>query len=69
MQRSFKTMLPGVIETFKPVIQVVTVRVNEAVQAIKEDVLKEKKQELMFMDERTRLHSMSQTELLEQYNR
>ena len=36
---------------------------------MKEDALKEVKQELKFMEERTRLHSMSQTELLEQYNR
>ena len=70
IQRSFKTMLPGVIETLKKeFIQLVTVRVDEAVQAMKDDVLKEVKQELKFMEERTRLHSMSQTELLEQYNR
>ena len=36
---------------------------------MKEDVLKEVKQALKFMEERTRLHSMSQTELPEQYNR
>ena len=70
IQRSFKTMLPGVIETLKKeFFQLVTVRVDEAVQAMKEDVLKEVKQELKFMEIRTRLHSMSQTELLEDYNR
>ena len=36
---------------------------------MKEDVLKEVKQELKFMEEKTRLQSMSQTELLEQYSR
>ena len=36
---------------------------------MKEDLLKELKQELKFMEERTRLHSTSQTELLEQYIR
>ena len=70
IQRSFKTMLPGVIETLKKeFVQSVTARVDEAVQAMKGDVLKEVKQELKFMEERTRLHSMSLTEFLEQYNR
>ena len=56
-QRSFKTMLPGVIETLKKeFIQIVTVRVDEAVQAMKEDVLKELKQKLKFIEERTHLH-------------
>ena len=70
IQRSFRTMLPGVIETLKKeFIQLVTVRVDKAVQTMKDDLLKEMKQELKFMEERTRLHSTSQTELLEQYNR
>ena len=70
IQRSFKTMLPEVIETLKKeFIQLVTVPVDEAVQAMKEDVLKEVKQELIFMEEKTRLQSMSQTELPEQYSR
>ena len=68
IQRSFKTMLPGVIETLKKFIQLITARVDEAVPDMKEDVLKKVKQELKFMKERTRLHSMSQTELKE-YNR
>ena len=70
IQRSFKTKLSGDIETLKKEFnQLVTVRVDEAVQAMKEDALKEVKQALKFMEERTRLHSMSQTDFLEQYNR
>ena len=68
-QRSFKTMLPGVNETLKKAfIQLNTVPVDEAVQAMKKDVTKELKQKLKIMGERTLLHSMSQTQLLEQYN-
>ena len=61
-------MLPGIIQTLKLFIQLVIVRVNKVVQAMKEDVLKEEKQELKFMEERTGLHSRSKTEILEQYN-
>ena len=68
IQRSCKTMLPGVIETLKKeFFQLVTVRVNDGVQAIKEDVIKKLKQEFKFMEVRTRLLSLSQTAFLEQY--
>ena len=60
-------MLPGVTETLKKVHQLNTVLVNEAVQTMKEDVLKKVKQDLKFMEERTHLHSMSQTQFLEQW--
>ena len=70
IQRSFKTMLPGTIKTLKKeFIQLVTVRIDEAVRAMKEDVLKDVKQELKFMEERSRLHSMSQIGSVEPYNR
>ena len=62
IQRSFKTMLPRVIETLKKeFIQLFTVRVDKAVQALKEDVIQEKKLQFKFLEEGTRKHSMSRT--------
>ena len=67
-QRSFKTMLPGVIETLKKVHSTSYCSSRRSCASHKRECVKRSETGTQVHGKRTRLHSISQTELLEEYN-